>query len=86
MPSEAAAGAAEAAENFQYLNLAVAIVVSSLKGAEWVLALAQKLNDRGRRDHACFSVLVDFERYNEVLKQSRGRNIDGMAAAAAALI
>lgn len=68
--------AADADENFQYLNLAVEIAVSSLKDAERALALAQKITDPGRRDYACLSVLADFKRYDEALEQVRGKNID----------
>lgn len=68
--------AADADENFHYLNLAVEIAVSSLKDAERALALAQKITDPGRRGYACLSVLADFKRYDEALERVRGKNID----------
>ena len=46
--------AADADENFHYLNLAVEIAVSSLKDAERALALAQKITDPGTLASACW--------------------------------
>ena len=68
-----AAQAADADENFHYLDIAIEI---SLKNADRALALADKVKDPARRDYANLRVLSDSKRYDEALARVRDKRID----------
>ena len=71
-----AAQAADADENFHYLDLAIETASGSLKNADRALALAEQVKDPARRDFANFRVLSDFKRYDEALARVRDKKID----------
>jgi tetratricopeptide (TPR) repeat protein len=71
-----AAQAADADENFHYLEIAIETASGSLKDADRALALADKVKDPARRDYANLRVLSDFKRYDEALARVRDKNID----------
>jgi tetratricopeptide (TPR) repeat protein len=71
-----AAQAADADENFHYLEIAIEIASGSLKNADRALALADKVKDPARRDYANLRVLSDFKRYDEALARVRDKKID----------
>ena len=71
-----AAQAADADENFHYLEIAIEIASGSLKNADRALALADKVKDPARRDFANLRVLSDFKLYDEALARVRDKKID----------
>jgi len=71
-----AAQAADADENFHYLEIAIEIASGSLKNADRALALADKVKDPARRDYANLRVLADFKRNDEALARVRDKKID----------
>ena len=70
-----AAQAADADENFHYLEIAIEIA-TGLKNADRALALADKVKDPARRDYANLRVLSDFKRNDEALARVRDKKID----------
>ena len=71
-----AAHAADADENFHYLEIAIEIASGSLKNADRALALSDKVKDPARRDYANLRVLSDFKRKDEALARVRDKKID----------
>jgi tetratricopeptide (TPR) repeat protein len=71
-----AAQAADADENFHYLEIAIEIATGSLKNADRALALADKVKDPAQRDYAHLRVLSDFKRYDEALARVHDKKID----------
>lgn len=71
-----AAQAADADENFHYLEIAIEIASGSLKNADRALALADKVKDPARRDYANLRVLSDFKRNDEALARVRDKKTD----------
>ena len=71
-----AAQAADADENFHYLEIAIEVASGSLKNADRALALADKVKDPARRDYANLRVLSDFKRNDEALARVRDKKID----------
>ena len=68
--------AADADENFHYLEIAIEIASGSLKNADRSLALADKVQDPARRDYANLRVLSEFKRNDEALARVRDKKID----------
>ena len=71
-----AAQAADADENFHYLEIAIEVASGSLKNADRALALADQVKEPARRDFANLRVLSDFKRYDEALARVRDKKID----------
>jgi tetratricopeptide (TPR) repeat protein len=71
-----AAQAADADENFHYLEIAIEIASGSLKNADCALALADKMKDPARRDFANLRVLSEFKRNDEALARVHDKKID----------
>lgn len=63
-------------ENYHYLQMAMEIATQSLKNSDRALALAQRVRDPARRDHAHLRVLAELKRDEEAIKWIAGRNME----------